>query len=144
MAHPLNSTIFEPTAAAVQPPTWEQMAAFVVREADSRLRDLIETRQADEHWDEDDNDVDLAVELALSRIVEMRCSDFRHFKEFSWPWLQVSSAINLAAKYFSRPGCRYARQLGDLPGFFRWAHAFVDTAEVSSREQEPAGSDRRE
>lgn len=111
-------------------PGVSQMIALALEMAEGNLRDLISIRCNDEHWDDADVDVDNVTELALAHIMRMKDEGLERSEEFEGQWFVVISAVNLAAKAFSRTDCRYARSLKQAVHVFS---ALAEAVEFSAR-----------
>ena len=104
-------TKHEQSATAPGQPTFQQMAALAITKAESDLKTICKIRCADERWNDDDVDVDNAVELALCQIQRMKEVEFADFGQFATNWYMAGAAINLGVKAFSRDDCAYKRFL---------------------------------
>ena len=110
-------------------PTMQQMIALSLDRAEMGLVALIETRCADMDWHDADVEVDLAADLALNHIRQIRHKVFEDASEFDNEWYLARAAIALAAQAFDRPQSLSARHLKLLLQLFDEAPSFVEYAE---------------
>ena len=121
------------SASAVTLPSVAQTITLLIEQMESRLERQIETRLADEHWKDDDVFCDLACELALERVRQMKAGQLHEYNEFSGPWARASSALELSKVAFSRKECAYYRGVEAICGLFDQGAAIVEYAHMSQR-----------
>ena len=120
------------TAATVSAlPTFQQAVAMALAKAEWDLKYIINTRRNDEQWDDNDVDVDYAVELALCHVQSMKAVAFADFDHFSTDWYKAAAAINLGIKIFSRNDCAYIRCLKCAGNMFQQTADMVEFVEMS-------------
>lgn len=112
-------------------PTMQQMIALSIDRAETELATLIDKRCADLEWDDRDADVDMATELALNHIRQMKLTHFDAAWKFDNAWLLARAAVVLATQAFSRPKCAYGLGLAQLVQLFNEAPSFVEHVEDS-------------
>lgn len=116
---------------AVQPVTSTVRAiglAIVV--VSNNLERLAEIRVEDEDWVERDVCVDIAVDLALKMVRNLRASKPMDFDQMSFEWAQISSIIDLANHAFSRPDALYGRTLSYLCRSFAVLGEMVELSDL--------------
>lgn len=111
------------TAAAL--PSFQQFVTLALEKAESDLECICRIRCADEHWEDEDADVDNAVDLALDQVRRMKAIEFADHLSFSSEWYKVAAALNLGAKAFSRKDCAYMRCLDSA------CHMFSQAADMA-------------
>lgn len=106
-------------------PSFQQLVALAIAKAEFDLEHICRIRCTDEHWSDEDNEVDNAVDLALDQVRRMKCLQFEQFDQFIGEWFKVSAVLNLGAKSFSRKDCAYMRFLDGS------CHMFSHAAEMA-------------
>lgn len=124
-------TKLKPSATVSALPTFQQAVAMALAKAEKDLKNIINIRCADEHWRDEDVDVDCAVELALSHVQHMKAANFADFDHFSTDWYKAAAAVNLGLKVFSRNECSYMRSLADAGAMFRQTADMVEFLETA-------------
>lgn len=127
-----DTTRTKALATAPQMPTFQQMVVLALAKADKDLRTLIEIRCGDEHWAEEDVDVDLAVELALTHLERMKSMSFTEYTGFDIEWFKVGAALNLGKKLFSRQDCWYRHALDRTCAMFDHIASMVEHISLNS------------
>lgn len=117
--------------ATADKPSMQQMIALSIDRAETELATLIDKRCADMDWVDEDADVDMATELALNHIRQMKLTHFDAAWKFDNAWFLARAAIVLAAQAFSRPQCAYGLRLAQLVQLFNEAPSFVEHVEES-------------
>ncbi|WP_333905057.1 hypothetical protein [Delftia acidovorans] len=117
--------------ATADKPSMQQMIALSIDRAETELAALIDQRCADMDWIDEDADVDMATELALNHIRQMKLTHFDAAWKFDNAWFLARAAIVLAAQAFSRPQCAYGLRLAQLVQLFNEAPSFVEHVEES-------------
>lgn len=120
-------------SASAALPTVAQTITLIIEQMESRLERQIETRLADEHWNDGDVYCDLACELALERVRQMKTGQCDDYNQFSGPWARASSALELSKVAFSRKECAYYRGVEAICGLFDQGAAIVEYAHMSQR-----------
>lgn len=113
-------------APAVARPTFEQMTALALDRAEERLTWLISIRCEDEAWNDDDVNVDFAVELALMQIRRMKTEVVSDSSGFLTQWFRAGAAIELGCKAFSRDACHYRWSLESTCAMFTQVAGLVE------------------
>ncbi len=106
-------------------PSFHQFVTLVIAKAERDLECICRIRSADEHWSEDDSDVDNAVDFALDQIRRMKSMQFVDCEAFIGEWFKVAAVLNLGVKSFSRKDCAYMRFLDGS------CHMFSQAAEMA-------------
>lgn len=100
-----------PKLAPVAMPTMKQMMLASLVWVQASLEGLVHIRCNDDEWDDNDVDVEYAVDLALEHIKSLR-QDLPDDRDlFDRRWFMAAAAINLSVRAFSRTGCHYYRAL---------------------------------
>lgn len=118
-----------PTPVPPGLPNFKQMVALALAMAEKSLAEMSAICTSDEHWADDDNDVDDAVALALCHIERMSDMTFDGHEAFDKEWLKAQAAINMGTKLFSRGNCRYAYALKNAAGLLVQLGAMVEFVE---------------
>ena len=92
-------------------PTLRQTMLMALALVQESLEELLRIRCNDEAWDDDDVDVDYAVDLATEHIKSLRANLPDDRSKFDNRWFLAASAINLCVRSFSRKDCHYYRTL---------------------------------
>lgn len=122
-----------PKLAPVGMPSTQQTMLAALAFVQSSLEWLVKTRLSDEEWDDDDVDVDYAVDLALEHIKGLRSNLPDDRDVFDRQWFMAAAAINLSVRAFSRTDCCYYRALTGVQQKFEVLVAAVEFAELEAR-----------
>ncbi|GAB2531195.1 hypothetical protein [Simplicispira piscis] len=106
-------------------PSFHQFVTLAIAKAEFDLEHICRIRCTDEHWSDEDNEVDNAVDLALDQVRRMKCLQFEQFDQFIGEWFKVSAVLHLGVKSFSRKDCAYMRFLDGS------CHMFSHAAEMA-------------
>lgn len=108
----MNRTSLKPQKASDPAlPSFQQFVTLAIAKAERDLECICRIRCSDEHWCDDDVDVDTAVDLALDQIRRMKVMQFADCDAFTGEWFKVAAVLNLGVKSFSRKDCSYMRFL---------------------------------
>lgn len=110
-------------------PTMRQMMLLALEIVGNSLEAVALASRVDEAWNEDDVDVDYAVDLALTYVKSLRANLPEDINEFGRQWYMAASAINLSVRAFSRTDCYYYRSLVDAKKNFEVLVSVVEFAE---------------
>jgi len=94
--------------------TTQQLIALTIDKGYRDLLTLSKERVEDDNWDEKDVDVDMAIDLLLLRVSQLKEAPKLSQQEFESAWFEVGAVLNLAASSFSRPDSCYFRTLDAL------------------------------
>lgn len=125
-------------AASLALPTWQQSMALALAYAQNSLEHLVQLRCDDEDWNEDDVDVDLAIDLALLKIKEIRANPPAGIEDFEHGWYMAGAAVNLGMHAFSRHDSAYFRWLESVQRQFHVLVAMVEFAQWQANTRLPA------
>lgn len=107
-------------------PSWQQTMVTALAFVQYSLEGLARTRCDDKDWDENDVDIDMAVDLALLQIKGLRANPPAERMAFEAGWYMAAAAINLSVRAFSRPDSCYFRSLESLQKYFEVLAAAVE------------------
>lgn len=107
-------------------PSFHQFVSLAIAKAERDLECICRIRSSDEHWSEDDSDVDNAVDFALDQIRRMKSMQFADCDAFTGEWFKVAAVLNLGVKSFSRKDCAYMRFLDGSCHMFSQAAEMVE------------------
>lgn len=124
----MNATA-QPAPAATGFPTRAQAITLALAMMEHRLRGLISIRTGDEHWCDDDADVDNAMDLALAHTLRMKEMQFDKDCLFDREVFLVASAVSMGVRLFSRQDCYYFRALRGTAAMLTEMVAMVDFVE---------------
>lgn len=125
------------SSGAVALPSVKQTMLTALEFVQSSLEDLVRIRCADENWDEEDVDIDCAVDLALAHIKALRVQLPDDRNEFDRQWFMAAAAINLSVRAFSRTDCHYYRTLTGVRQKFDVLVATVEFVEWQAKTRLP-------
>lgn len=95
-------------------PSVDQTMLMAIAYVQHTLERLMRARHEDDEWDDKDEDVNSATELALAHIRLLRADLPLDSRTFEDRWFMAGAAVNLSVRTFSRPDSLYFRWLTDV------------------------------
>lgn len=122
-----------PRLASVAMPTVKQMMLVSLAYVQHSLEGLVHIRCNDDEWDDNDVDIDCAVDIALDDIKLLRqdLPEDRH--QFDRRWFMAAAAINLSVEAFRRTDCHYYRALTGVQKVLDVLVTAVEFSELEAR-----------
>lgn len=114
-------------------PTLQQAMVAALGHVQATLERLMRACHEDDEWDDKDDNVDFAMELALAHIRRMRAELPLDRSTFESSWRMAGAVISLGVRSFSRPDSMYCHWLRSAYRQFEVLVEMVEFVESAGR-----------